>query len=125
MNLHLKCGDIAVIAAVVFISFMIFVIQVFGIEGNGELYVFITCGEIRERFKLDEDKTVIIENEGYTLTVLIKDGYVSIIAADCMDLECKNNTAISSDSSFIVCVPARILVKITKDGDGDIDFMSG
>lgn len=125
MNLHLKRGDIAVIAAVVFISFIILAIQAFGTEGNGELYAVIICGEIREQFKLDEDKTVIIENEGYTLTVQIKDGYVCVIAADCPDYECKNNTAISSDGSFIACVPARILVKITKDGDGDIDFMPG
>lgn len=46
MNLHLKRGDIAVIAAVVFISFIIFAIQAFGTESNGELYAVITCGEI-------------------------------------------------------------------------------
>lgn len=125
LNLHLKRGDIAVIAAVVFISFMILAIQAFRTEGNGELYVVIICGEIRERFKLDENKTVIIENEGYTLKVQIQDGYTFVISADCPDLECKNNKAISKDGSFIACVPARILVKITKDGDGDIDFMSG
>lgn len=124
MNIHLKRGDIAVIAAVVFISFIILAIQAFGKEGNGELYVVIVCGEISERFKLDEEKTVIIENEGYTLTVQIEDGRTCVVASDCPDLECKNNKAISSVGSFIACVPARILVKITKDGDGDIDFMS-
>lgn len=126
MNLHLKRGDIAVIAVVVFISFMILAIQAFGTEANGDqLYVVIICGEIRERFKLDENKTVIIENEGYTLTIQIKDGFACVVAADCPDLECKKSKAISSDGSFIACIPARILIKITKDGDGDIDFMSG
>lgn len=125
MRLYIKRGDVAIIAAVAVISLAMLVMQASLPDGDGKLYAVIFCGESRERYPLDENRTVILENESYTMTVEIKDGYAKVTAADCPDLVCMNTAPVSSDGGYIACVPAKILVKITKDGGGDVDFIAG
>jgi hypothetical protein len=125
LRLNIKRGDVVIIAAVAVISFAMLVMQASLPDGDGKLYAVIFCGESRERYPLDEDRTVILKNEGYTLTVVIKDGYVKVTAADCPDRECMYSAPVSSDSGYIACVPARVLIKIIKDGGGDVDYIAG
>lgn len=125
MRLYIKRGDVVIIAAVAVISFAMLAMQVSLPGGDGKLYAVIFCGESRERYPLDENRTVILKNNSYTLTVEIKDGYAKVTAADCPDRVCMNTAPVSSVGGYIACVPAKTLVKIVKDGGGDVDFIAG
>jgi hypothetical protein len=125
MRLYIKRGDVVIIVAIAVISIVMLVLQASFSDSNGKLYVVIFCGDGREQYPLDEDRTVTLKNEGYTLTAEIKDGHVKVAAADCPDRVCLKTAPISSGSGYIACVPAKILIKIIKDGGDDVDIIIG
>jgi hypothetical protein len=125
MRLNIKRGDVVIIVAIAVISVIMLVIQVFLPDSNGKLYAVIFCGDNREQYPFDEDRTITLKNEGYTLTADIKNGYVKVTAADCPDRVCQKTAPVSSCSGYIACIPARILIKIMKNGSNDVDIIIG
>ena len=93
-------------------------------KGVGETVV-ISCGGETIRCLLSEDRDYLIENNGYTLGISIKDRKASVSMADCPDQLCRRMGEISQSGESIACLPAGVYVKI-EGGDGDeADFVAG
>ncbi len=72
------------------------------------------------QYLLNDDRTVTIPSKGYTLTVCIQNGQVSVTEADCPDLVCLHTMPISENQSMILCVPAQVKICILEEG-GTLD----
>ena len=119
-----KIGDIVVIATVVFVSLALLVFSLLMRSGNTVLLV--SYGDSEEYYDLNKDTEFIVENNGHTLIVEIKEGKASVISSTCDGQDCVNMGGIPSGSSTIACLPARVFMKIVSDSDkGEYDGVVG
>ena len=66
----------------------------------------------------------IIDNElGYN-KIVINDGIVSMLEADCKDQVCVLSKAIRNPGESIVCLPHKVVVQINGTAKNDIDVIS-
>lgn len=69
-------------------------------------------GELIRTVPLSEDAEFTVNcSDGYN-TVTVKDGEISVTAADCPDKVCIRTGAISGGGVPIVCLPHRLEIKI-------------
>ena len=87
-------------------------------EKEGSVAVITLNGEEYGRYPLSEEREIKIETEdGYNI-VLIRDGMVDVIEADCPNLICVNAHEIKNTGETITCVPNRVSVTVVGDDDG-------
>lgn len=117
----MKNGDKLIIGLILIIA----VVAFFLMRTDGEkYYVEIQYnGETVEYFELtdDVDEVFELEYEGYNKLV-VKDGYVNMVEADCPDQDCVHMAAITYDSwnPTIICAPNKIVVRII-GGPSEVD----
>ena len=80
-----------------------------------EVYV---DGELYQKLALNKDTEVSLEH----LTIVVSDGAVSVKDADCRDKICEKSGAISKAGQTIVCLPNRVVIKIS--GKGEVEAIS-
>jgi hypothetical protein len=83
-------------------------------------------GEIVYKELLTEvlkDEIVIDNDNGYN-KIVISDGVVNMIEADCRDQVCVQSRMISAPGESIVCLPHKIIVQITGTKRGEVDVIS-
>ena len=79
-----------------------------------------------ESYSLSDDTVFTVISNGVTLEVTVSGGEVSVTDSDCPDRICVKTGRISKDGQSIVCIPARVVIRITGEGgDGDEDFIVG
>jgi len=67
---------------------------------------------------------VIIDNElGYN-RIVIDDGIVSMVEADCKDQICVFSKAINKPGELIICLPHKVVVQINGIKKNDVDAIS-
>ncbi len=57
-------------------------------------------------------------------TVLVGNGYISIISSDCPDKLCVSQGKISNTTKPIICLPHHLVVKIVDNKNSTIDIIS-
>ena len=72
-------------------------------------------GAIVRKIDLTADETFTLEAGGGKNVIEIKDGAVSVIAADCPDKICVRRGAIKNTGETIACVPHKVLIEIAGD----------
>ena len=82
---------------------------------TAEIYI---NGELYESVPLTQDKSIMLDH----LIVVISDGCVHVEDADCPDKICEKRGAISQAGQSIVCLPNRVVIKIT--GKGEVEAIS-
>lgn len=97
------------------------VISTFALGANGgrPQYVEVFSGGEISRYPLDADQSITLSGEGYTLRLVIEDGSVWIEDADCPDKLCVKTGRVTKSGESIICVPARISVKLTGGKDNE------
>lgn len=65
---------------------------------------------------------VKIPGGGYN-TIVVKNGQVSMLNADCKDQICVKHAPIKFDREVIVCLPHRLSVEIISDDKADVDMV--
>jgi hypothetical protein len=88
------------------------------------VYAEVTCDGVTTRYPLDADTSVTLTGEGYTLTLEIADGGARIAESDCPDRVCVNTGTVKRPGQSIICVPARISVRLT-GGSSSADAIAG
>lgn len=88
------------------------------------VYAEVTCGGVTTRYPLDTDTSVTLTGEGYKLTLEIADGGARIAESDCPDRVCVNTGTVTRPGQSIICVPARISVRLT-GGSSSADAVAG
>ncbi|MBQ6937917.1 MAG: NusG domain II-containing protein [Clostridia bacterium] len=108
----MKKGDFAVIALVMVLA-LISVLM----PNKGSVAAVYVNGELYEKLPLDKDTQLVIESEFGTNTLVIENGTLRIINADCPNKQCEMQT-VSKAVRSIVCLPNRLSV-IIENGKND------
>ena len=98
------------------------------IKSSDSKYVYIEVdGSPYKEIVFDEDTeiTTAIDSKHGHNELLIKDGKVKMIDADCNDQICVKESAISEVGEVNVCLPNRTLVEIRGvDLENEVDYIS-
>ena len=87
--------------------------RIFSPKGGGDTVIIYRNGEIYGRYSLYESRELdILSVTGYN-KVLIRDGKVSVIEADCAGHDCVRCAAIDSPGEFIICVPHGLYITVS------------
>lgn len=119
-----KCtrGDVFLVAGLLAAALFSFLFTF--LPGNGATCVISYDGG-RDTYPLTVDRTVFVGSMGYTLSVVIENGTVSVASSDCPDGVCVDSGAISRTGQAIVCVPANVVVRIEGGADAGVDAVAG
>ena len=105
-------------------------VVIFLLGVGGSLFVLFTgakttvnvfCdGELIESIdlKASPDREMIVEFEGRTNTIEIKDGKIRVIDADCPDHTCIRMGYLENAAMPIVCLPNRLVITFADDASG-------
>lgn len=121
-----RFGDIILIFSVVVFAAILFIYTgsvftdptekaVVTVDANGSVY----------EYSLYEEKTFTLESNGITVTISISEKSVWVESSDCPDKTCKSMGRINREGQSIVCVPAKLIIKIssqtTSEGEVNAD----
>ena len=124
---HIKkrigAADIVLLAAVAALGVLLILLPRLASPGEG--FVIIEADGTRTEYPLDRDRREALVSNGIALTVVIENGQVYVESAECPDKVCVDAGRISSPGRSIVCVPAKVSVRIGAKEGGDEDFVIG
>lgn len=92
---------------------------------KGAIAVVTVDGEVYGEYQLDEDQVVEIKKDGkVTNTLTIADQKADMTDADCPDLLCVHQKAISKDGETIVCLPNKVVITVKSNEKSDMDAVA-
>lgn len=96
---------------------------IYYISGNrGDLVNVYVDGRLTGEYVLSDDNTINIQGyKGGMNTLVIKDGAAFMKEADCPDKLCIHQGRISREGMELVCLPNRVVVRISGKDTGEID----
>ena len=118
--------DFIIIAAVCAVAIALFALPFLRPEGQ-TVTVSVRRGGTTEmlcEYELMVEQSFTVENNGITLTVVIKGGSVSVTHGDCDDRICVNSGKISRSGQSIICAPAGIVITVSGGEVGE-DISAG
>ena len=110
---------ISIVASAVFL--MVVNIQQTSKEPSDQLLITVD-GELFGTYSLSIDQTIRI---GEHNVCEIADGEARMISADCPDADCLRCAPIGKNQGTIVCLPYRIVLKVTGSDEDTIDTIAG
>ena len=109
---------VAVILVLAEIGFLIF--TSFGRQTAGIVKVTVD-GEVFGTYSLEKKQEIEIND---TNRLIIEDGQVDMVEADCPDQICVEHISISKNKETIVCLPNKVVVEIVGGEDAEIDAVA-
>ena len=109
---------VAVILVLAGIGFLIYTNLGRQTAGIGDVTV---DGELFGTYSLEREQEIKINDTNY---LMIKDGQVDMIEADCPDQICVDHKTISRNKETIVCLPNKVVVEIVGGEDAEIDAVA-
>lgn len=80
-----------------------------------------TDGKVMGTYDLQKDREVKIND---TNCVVIKNGKVKMIEANCPDQICVKHRAISKNKETIVCLPNKVIIEVLSDNEAELDSIA-
>ncbi len=116
----MKKADLILTAVVIALA-GILLFFLYGPNSHTGSYVQIEVdGSIIETLPLNTDITrEITTGNGGTNTLIIKDGYAKMTAANCPDGICKNHMKIKRNGESIICLPHKVVVTVVNKNEQD------
>ena len=114
--------DALVIALVLTLACLLAVLPLTG--GGDAARLSVSVGGRESSYPLDTDCAFTLENNGYTLSVVILNGGVYVRDANCPRRHCLSMSPIKKSGEIILCAEADILLRIT-GGEGGDDAVAG
>ena len=114
-------NDCILIAVLIFGAFA--AAFIYYISGNsGDLVNVYVDGRLTGEYLLSEDNNILIQGyNGGVNTLVIKDGAAYMKEADCPDKLCIHQGRISGEGMELVCMPNRVVVRISGKDKSEID----
>lgn len=107
--------EIILAGALVILSCALFFINRIIFSKPGRQVEISVDGEVVKTLSLDKDDDLVIEGfKGGSNRVLIENGQVRVSEADCPDKVCVKQGFISQNGESIVCLPNRMIARITE-----------
>ena len=102
------------------ISNLSYSLKIVGIYQNGELV---------ERINLDtvtEQRKIILNGDHGNNTILVTNEHIKMESADCPDKICVKHGELTENTTPIVCLPNRIVIKFeNSNNNSDVDIKAG
>lgn len=94
-------------------------------SGEKSTVNILSDGQLIESIDLNTspDREIVVEYEGRTNTIEIKDGRIRVIDAQCPDHTCVRMGYLENASMPIVCLPNRLVITFA-DEKSDVDAMT-
>ena len=93
---------------------------------NGSMVTVSVDGIQVGTYSLTEDlRQPISGYDGFSLTLMIDGGQASVENSTCPDLICQHHSPISKSGEQIVCLPGRVVIRITDTKEAGIDAITG
>lgn len=122
MNKKFLKNDLILIFSIIVISLLsVTIILLTSKHGN---YVTIEQnGTITAVLQIDKNQKYNIYNEDNEIenTILIENGQVSMIYANCPDKICEKHKAIKNNNESIICLPNKVIVTVTNGLENEVD----
>ncbi len=122
MNKKFLKNDLILIFSIIVISLLsVTIILLTSKHGN---YVTIEQnGTITAVLQINKNQKYNIYNEDNEIenTILIENGQVSMIYADCPDKICEKHRAIKNNNESIICLPNKVIVTVTNGLENEVD----
>lgn len=119
---RIKRWDIILTAIFLITAALIFTCYNLFFHNPGTSVQITVDGKITDMLPLASDTAITINgyNNG-TNTLQIKNGYASIIDADCPDKLCQKQKKIKYNGETLVCLPHRVVVSVISQEKPQID----
>ena len=92
---------------------------------TGKTAVVTVDGEWKAELPMSENGSATIETEwGYNI-VTVEKGEAFVTEADCRDQICVDHKKIEKTGETIVCLPHKLVVEITGEGEAEVDTVVG
>ena len=104
---------IVVLITAVIISFTFILVN----NHKGGRFALITSdGEVIEKIDLENspDRTIVIKNSLGSNTIVVKNGEISVVDADCPDKKCVSMGELKSIIAPIVCLPHKLIISLSE-----------
>ena len=113
----MKKKEIIIVALIVIIA----IVPIFLINSNTSNQKNVQLSIDNEPYKdilFDEStkETYTVETDDGYNTILIENGTIKVIEANCPNQVCVHTKAISESGEMIVCLPHKLVVEITEQG---------
>lgn len=102
--------------AVIFLLFNYFVIH-----SDGAKVIVTIDGDVFGTYQLDEEQQIDINGSN---VLIIEDGKADMIEADCPDMLCVHQKAISKEGETIVCLPNKVVVEVADAEEYELDSVT-
>lgn len=127
----MKKRDWMIIGALMLAALGIFVVFQLTADRNAAFIRITIDGEEYKTISIGQDAVIDIEKDGHTNTLQIQDGMAQMLAADCPDQLCVQQSAIGKTSEMgtlpglIVCLPNGVIVeRIDEIGENEMDSVA-
>lgn len=119
----MKKNDLILSAILLVTAILLFAaFNIFASKKGENVEIFVD-GSLYKKVSLSQDEIITITgSSGGTNVLVIKDLKVYMKEADCPDKVCVHQGSISRSNETIVCLPNRIVVKITGKADSPDAF---
>jgi hypothetical protein len=114
-----RLGDAVLIVGFLLLA-AVGAVYLFCFRGGGDTVTVTVDGQLYAAYPLSQDREVIIRTDGGEQNVLvIRNGKASVRSATCPDGICASHRPIFRDGESIVCLPHRVVITVTVQGDAD------
>ncbi len=120
----MKKRDMILAAAVMLAAFAWALLYQKGIKNQGSVIEITVDGKLYGSYSLSEDKEIPVESVYGRNLVMIKDGRAFVTEADCPDHVCEDMEPVSGRGEVICCLPHRMFLKVTGEGEDGLDAVA-
>lgn len=118
---RIKRNDIILTAIFLIIAVLLFASYNLFFRKTGSFVQVTADGKVINSLSLSKDTTITINGYNGKNILQIKDGYASIIEADCPDKLCQKQKKIKYDGEMLVCLPHKVIVSVISQEETKID----
>lgn len=111
-----KLGDVLVLVVLLVLVALTIAFALKSSASYAEVYI---DGELKYTLDLSSDTTLEILDGKMTLCV--EDGKIRVADSDCSQKLCAHSGAISKDGGMIVCLPNKVVIKVSA---GEVDAIT-
>ena len=112
--------SMAVVAIIFIIVLGTYGASLFLLEQPSSSYAVVHASDGSEKkLPLDKDTTITVSADLGSNTIVVSNGAVSVIDADCPNHDCIQQGAISSTNQQIVCLPHKLWIEVVAEGTAD------
>ena len=117
MKSNMKKQDIIFITGIFLIGILLFAGYHLWYHTPGSMVEITIDGTVYQTLALEKDTTIEIPTDAGSNILKIHNGIADMTNADCPDKLCVNQKPVSHTGETLVCLPHKVIVKVTNGAD--------